>query len=101
MRWPWWLGWLVVLGALGLGIATDAIGSSHSVNILAPPLMLLMLWNLAVYVFMGARVVWGWFAAPLSTKTDTDSRLALARGLNNLRSFALASPDARESSQLS
>ncbi len=94
LRWPLWLGWLVVLGAFGLGMATDAIGSSHSVNILAPPLMLLMIWNLAVYAFMGTHAVWGWYAAPPSTKTDEDTRLAnrhaLARGTTVMHCGAAA-----------
>ena len=90
MRWPLWLGWLAVLAAFGLGIATDAIGSSHSVNILAPPLLLLMLWNIAVYAFMGLNAVRGWFAAPSFIKTDDDTRLALARGTTVMHCGAAA-----------
>ena len=90
MRWPLWLGWLVVVGAFGLGIATDAIGSSHSVNILAPPLLLLMLWNIAVYAFIGLNAVRGWFAALPSIKTDDDTRLALARGTTVMHCGAAA-----------
>ena len=90
MRWPSWLGGLVVLGAFCLGIATDAIGSSHSVNILAPPLMLLMLWSIAVYIFIGANAVRGWLAAPHASKTDDDTRLALARGTTVMHCGAAA-----------
>ena len=91
LTWPSWLGWLVVAGAFGLGIATDAIGSSHSVNILAPPLMLLMLWNIAVYAFIGLNAVWHWFSVPHSIKTTDDTRrLALARGTTIMHCGAAA-----------
>ena len=97
---PSWLGWLLVLLAFLLGIATDAIGSSHSVNILAPPLMLLMLWNFAVYAFIGLNAVHGWFSGPSSSKsgksskTDSDThltkRIALARGATVMHCGAAA-----------
>jgi GTP-binding protein EngB required for normal cell division len=79
-KWPPWLGWLVVLGAFLLGVATDAVGSaSQTVNILAPPLLLLMLWNVAIYVFI--TVNWlsksRHFKLP---KLDTTQAIALARG---------------------
>ncbi|MEO6292591.1 MAG: DUF2868 domain-containing protein, partial [Burkholderiaceae bacterium] len=81
----------------GLGIATDAIGSSHSVNILAPPLMLLMLWNIAVYAFIGLKAIWGWFSGAssgTSSKTDSDThvakRIALARGTTVMHCGAAA-----------
>ena len=97
LKWPSWLGCLVVLGAFGLGIATDAIGSSHSVNLLAPPLMLLMLWNVSVYALIGLNAVRGWFTAPNSDKssqTDNDirtaKRLALARGTTVMHCGAAA-----------
>lgn len=90
LKWPSWLGWLVVCGAFGLGVATDAIGSSHSVNILAPPLMLLMLWNVTVYAFIGLNALRGWFSAPNAIKTDSDTGLALARGTTVMHCGAAA-----------
>jgi GTPase Era involved in 16S rRNA processing len=58
LKWPSWAGWLVVLGAFLLGIGTDAIASaSHTVNILAPPLLLLMLWNMAVYALIAVNAL--------------------------------------------
>ena len=80
LKWPSWLGWLVVLGAFLLGIGTDAVGSaSHTVNILAPPLLLLMLWNMAVYVFIAANALLKsrHFKLP---KLDQTEAIALARG---------------------
>ncbi len=43
------LAWIVLIAAVAAGIATDAIGSSQRVNILAPPLIGLLAWNLVVY----------------------------------------------------
>ncbi len=80
LKWSPWLGWLVVLGAFLLGVATDAVGSaSHIVNILAPPLLLLMLWNVAVYVFIAVN----WLSKSRHfklPKLDTTQAIALARG---------------------
>lgn len=80
LKWPSWLGWLVVLGAFLLGIGTDAVGSaSHTVNILAPPLLLLMLWNMAVYALIAANALSKsrHFKLP---KLDQTEAIALARG---------------------
>ena len=78
--WPTWAGWLVVFAAFLLGIGTDAVGSaSHTVNILAPPLLLLMLWNVAVYAFiaMNALSKSRHFKLPKLAPTED---IALARG---------------------
>ena len=80
LKWPSWLGWLVVAGAFLLGIGTDAVGSaSHIVNILAPPLLLLMLWNVAVYVLIAVNGLSKsrHFKLP---KLDQTEAIALARG---------------------
>ena len=79
-KWPSWVGWLVVLAAFLLGIGSDAVGSSsHTVNILAPPLLLLMLWNLAVYAFIAVNALSKsrHFKLP---KLDQTEAMALARG---------------------
>ena len=78
--WPSWAGWLIVSLAFLLGIGTDAVGSaSRTVNILAPPLLLLMLWNMAVYVFIAANFLSKsrHFKLP---KLDATQAIALARG---------------------
>ena len=88
--WPTWLGWLVVLGAFLLGIATDAVGSaSRTVNILAPPLLLLMLWNLAVYAFIAVNALFKsrHFKLP---KLDQTEALALAHGTTTMHWSAAA-----------
>jgi GTP-binding protein EngB required for normal cell division len=80
LKWPTWFGWLVVFAAFLLGIGTDAIGSaSHTVNILAPPLLLLMLWNVAVYglIAVNALSQSRHFKLPKLNQTEVG---ALARG---------------------
>jgi GTPase SAR1 family protein len=70
----------VVLVAFLLGIGTDAVGSSsHTVNILAPPLLLLMLWNVAVYALIAVNALSKsrHFKLP---KLDQTEAIALARG---------------------
>ncbi|MEO8280906.1 MAG: hypothetical protein ABI564_14505, partial [Ideonella sp.] len=43
---------LLLVFALISGLATDALGPSRQVNLLAPPLLALMLWNLVVYLVL-------------------------------------------------
>lgn len=52
-------GWLSLLPVLAflLGLATDAIGSAQRVNILAPPLLALILWNLVVYAVLAGTTM--------------------------------------------
>ena len=79
-NWPTWAAWLVVLAAFLLGVGTDAVGSaSRTVNILAPPLLLLMLWNLVVYAFIVVNSLFKarHFKLP---KLDPTEAIGLARG---------------------
>lgn len=55
MTWRPWIGWVVALLAFLLGVATDSVGSVHRINVLAPPLLALMGWNLIVYVAIAMR----------------------------------------------
>lgn len=52
-------GWLLLLPVLAfmLGLATDAVGSAQRVNILAPPLLALILWNLVVYALLAGNTL--------------------------------------------
>lgn len=59
LHWRAWLGWALATLALLAGVASDAFGASREVNILAPPLLALMAWNLAVYAVSGARALLG------------------------------------------
>jgi GTPase Era involved in 16S rRNA processing len=90
LKWPSWVGWLVVAGAFLLGIGTDAVGSSsHTVNILAPPLLLLMLWNVVVYAFIAANSLFKsrHFKLPKLVQTEA---IALSRGTTIMHGAAAA-----------
>ena len=50
--WRPWIGWVIVLTALVAGVALEAVADRKHVNILAFPLVALVLWNLATYAFM-------------------------------------------------
>ncbi|MEO5764193.1 MAG: DUF2868 domain-containing protein [Casimicrobiaceae bacterium] len=49
LTWRPWVGNAVIVGALALGIAVDRIGGAQTINLLAPPVFLLLVWNLAMY----------------------------------------------------
>jgi len=55
--WRPWIGWIAVLLALAAGLATDQIGASKRVNLLALPLVGLLVWNLAAYAFVLTRAL--------------------------------------------
>jgi hypothetical protein len=50
-----WIGWAVVLVAFVFGVASDVIGPTDRINILAPPLLAVLLWNLGVYLALLLR----------------------------------------------
>lgn len=50
-RWPRFLNWALPLGALVIGLATNAI-EGNRLNILAFPLLGMLAWNLAIYVWL-------------------------------------------------
>ncbi len=52
LRWRPWVGHAVVAGAAVVGVAIDLVGSAQRINVLAPPMLGLLLWNLAVYAAM-------------------------------------------------
>ncbi|MEP6701882.1 MAG: DUF2868 domain-containing protein [Betaproteobacteria bacterium] len=55
LRWRPWVGSVIVGTAFIVGIAGDRIGGSQHINILAPPVLVLLIWNIAVYVALVAR----------------------------------------------
>jgi hypothetical protein len=58
LRWRPWVGSAVVGFAFAFGIVLDQVDRAQRINILAPPVLGLMLWNLAVYVaFVAGYVV--------------------------------------------
>jgi hypothetical protein len=70
--------WLLVIGAVALAayIVGDVFGASHRINLLAPPVLALLAWNLAVYVlllFAAGRGPSAWLANAVE---DARSRVA-------------------------
>jgi hypothetical protein len=57
--WQWrpWVGAVLVVAAFACGALADAIGPSERINILAPPVAALVVWNLVVYALLAARFV--------------------------------------------
>ena len=54
-RWPLWAALVAVL----VGVLADSIGSSQRINLLAPPLWGVLVWNLVVYVLLFAHAALG------------------------------------------
>jgi hypothetical protein len=57
LHWRPWVGTAVVALAFALGFIIDRIGGAHSINVLAPPMLALLVWNLAVYALVAASYV--------------------------------------------
>jgi hypothetical protein len=63
VTWRPWVAPALSLLAFALGVATDSLGPSQRVNILAFPLLALAAWNLAVYAVILVRGFWGLVSA--------------------------------------
>lgn len=55
VTWRPWIGWVLALLALAAGVATDALAHARSINVLAPPLLAVLAWNLTVYLLLALR----------------------------------------------
>jgi hypothetical protein len=81
VTWRQWIGWAVAVLALGAGFAADAVGAGKRVNLLAPPLLALLAWNLFVYLLIVVRGSWSLFdrrARDLGPLARTLSRITHA-----------------------
>jgi hypothetical protein len=76
VTWKPWIGRLVVASALVAGFLLDAVSAERRINILAPPIIAILAWNLAVYVAMLLR--WAWQAARGLSRTQPAPRFAAA-----------------------
>ena len=52
LQWRSWVGIVVVVGAFALGIILDQVDPMQRINILAPPVLGLLIWNLGVYLVL-------------------------------------------------
>ncbi|MEO7402947.1 MAG: DUF2868 domain-containing protein [Burkholderiales bacterium] len=59
VRWRPWVGRVGLLVAFGAGVALDQITDAKRINLLAFPLLGLILWNLVVYAVLALRTVVG------------------------------------------
>ncbi|GAA1814865.1 DUF2868 domain-containing protein [Agromyces neolithicus] len=57
LRWRPWVGVVVIVAALLLGLVIDRIGGGSSINLLAPPVFALVVWNVVVYVSLIVRAI--------------------------------------------
>ncbi|MBL8394566.1 MAG: DUF2868 domain-containing protein [Candidatus Accumulibacter sp.] len=57
LRWRPWLGGVSALAAGLAGLLVDRIGGGQRINILMPPVLMLLLWNLAVYLLLTLGMV--------------------------------------------
>lgn len=83
-----WLVWLVGVLALLLGLLVDAVGPSHQINLLAPPLLALLAWTGLVYGVLLLRTLrWRGPArpAPASGPAGPLRRWLLARAATTLQ----------------
>lgn len=55
IRWRPWVGVVTVIAAFLFGVLIDRIGGGSSINLLAPPVFALVVWNLVVYVWLLVR----------------------------------------------
>ena len=83
-----WIAAAGVLVAFAIGVASDAIGPAHRINILAPPLLALLAWNLAVYAVLALRRLPGW----RSPARDGPLRRTLGALLERGHRLATAAP---------
>jgi len=94
-RWPAWIGWAAPLAAFVLGFATNEIGQSNRLNLVAFPLLGTLVWNLAVYLMIIAQLVMvrgdardpgglarliGWLGAVSKRRIDQTNALSRALG---------------------
>ena len=66
---PWW-GAGLVLAAFVLGWGSEAVASAQRINILAPPVLALLLWNLLVYLLLALGVLRGALRGALAGRAD-------------------------------
>jgi hypothetical protein len=59
VRWRGWIGPAVAVAAFVAGLVVDRVGSGQRINLLAPPVLALVAWNLAVYVALALGPLFG------------------------------------------
>ncbi len=57
LHWRPWVASAIVVMAFAIGVAVDRIGGAQRINLLAPPVFALLVWNLGVYVALAGGFV--------------------------------------------
>ncbi|HVF62787.1 MAG TPA: DUF2868 domain-containing protein [Casimicrobiaceae bacterium] len=52
LRWRSWIGVALIVLAFIVGVAIDRIGEARQINLLAPPVLGLLAWNVGVYLWL-------------------------------------------------
>lgn len=93
LQWRPWIDRGLMLLALIAGLLFDAVGAGQRVNILNPPLLLVLLWNLLTYLMLAVNAVWP--GARLIQRTGLHGLLMdLATRGSRRRKPPAANPDA-------
>ena len=58
LHWRAWIGPVLMLAALLAGLALDATSAGQQINILNPPLLLILAWNLLTYLVLAFNAFW-------------------------------------------
>lgn len=87
-RWRSWVGTAIVLVAFLVGLAANYLGNSQSINILAPPALALLAWNLVMYIALIAGLV---------SRIGKEAGMGLARRLVAWLGARLHAPRSRSS----
>jgi len=79
-RWRHWITPVTLLAAFIAGLAIDQVGGSGRINVLAPPVLGLIVWNLAVYAAIALRALLGALRRPGSDPGPLRGALARLAG---------------------
>ena len=90
LAWRPWVWHVIVAAAFAFGVAVERIGGAHTINLLAPPVFLLLVWNLAVYALLAvAPFLRRGSGAPLGSLRTALARLAVSgRGTSRNAGYA-------------
>ncbi|GAA6118913.1 DUF2868 domain-containing protein [Acidovorax sp. FG27] len=95
-----WLGRLLPVAALLAGLAIDRIANAHRVDLLSPPLLLVLAWNLALYAVLAWRALRRRAGAPPPARSaqstpSPELPMALRGWARSVRASGQAAPGTR------
>lgn len=94
LSWRPWIAPVLLLLALLSGLALDAAGAGNRINILNPPLLLILAWNLLTYLVLAFNAFWPGQSRIQSTGIQRLLvRLATGQGSRRAAARAAAAPD--------